>query len=98
MALVSTLVSVAQTSVALYTPTSANRAQKVVISNFSANNITVSGVTAVASTGVIIPANSSYTYDTTRLSNQGKVYVPQLYAISATGTNAVGVQAITEAA
>jgi len=95
MAFVPTLVSVAQTSVTLYTKSTA---QKVIISNFSANNITVSGANpAVASTGTIIPANSSYTFDTTRISNLGKVYVPTLYAISGTGTNAVGVQAITEA-
>ena len=90
-----TLVSVAQASVTLYTT---GKAQRVIISNFSANNITVSSATpAVASTGVIIAANASYTFDTTRLSNAGRVYVPTLYAISATGTNAVGVQSITDA-
>lgn len=96
MNIVTSLVSVAQTSVALFAATTASR--RVTVSNFSANNITVSTGTAVASTGVIIGANSSHTFDTTEFtqSSGGRQYVPALNAISATGTNAVGVAYYTE--
>lgn len=96
MNIVTSLVSVAQTSIALFAATTASR--KVTISNFSANNITVGTGTVVASTGIIIPANSSHTFDTTAFtqSSGGRQYVPALNAISATGTNAVGVAYYTE--
>lgn len=87
--LTSSLVSVAQTSIALLASTIKTR--KCIVSNFSANNITVASGTAVASTGIIIPANASHTFSTADLAITGRQYLPALNAISATGTNAVGV-------
>lgn len=97
MNIVATLVSVAQTSVTVF-DSAVTTSRKVVISNNSANPITISQVTAVANTGFIIPANSNITIDTTGLtaSSGGREYVPTLKAISGTGTNAVGVAAYTE--
>jgi len=98
MALVSSTVSVGTSSTALLTVTSANRGQKVILSNFGANPVTVSAnATTVIKAGILVPANSTVTIDLTDMVRSGHLFVPTLTAIAGTGACDVGVTVITGA-